>query len=209
MPIPAPMAGSFPSIMMVPMSNPDDIRWYEFSRFRLDAHALVLFRGGRVVRLPRKAVETLVALARRPGEVLLKDELPEGASLSRNVSALRKALSASRPLIETIPRRGYRFRGKVRSIAAEAPDRSRRQSDSRPSTVDAVDVVLGWCSACDRHVWIASPKEAAAALGTTLRAVYRGLESGGVHFRETTSGDIAVCMPSMIENMTAIPRSDR
>lgn len=190
------------------MANPSDVRWFEFGRFRLDARALVLFRGSRVVPLPVRAVETLVGLVRRPGEVLLKGDLPGVGDLPRNISALRKVLSSSTPLIQTVSGRGYRFTGKVRSTAS-ADEGTAPSSVDAPPSVDAVDVVIGWCSACDRHVWIATPQAAATALGTTVRAVYRGLERGGVHYRETTAGEIAVCMPSLIESVTTLGRSER
>ena len=193
---------------ITPMANPGDVRWFEFGKFRLDARALVLFRGSRIVPLPVRAVETLVGLVRRPGEVLLKGDLPGGDDLSRNISALRKALSPSKPLIETVSGRGYRFTAKVRSTAS-AVEGTADSSLNAPPSVDALDVIIGWCSACDRHVWIATPQAAAAAIGTTVRGVYRGLERGGVHYRETTAGEIAVCMPSLIESVSTLSRSDR
>ncbi len=200
-----------------------DARWYEFGRFRLDTRALVLFRGRRVVPLPPRAIETLAALVRRRGDILMKNELigevwrdspVKAATVARTISALRNALAASGRLIQTVPKRGYRFAGAVRAGTAGPKRRSGDvaggvKTPAASSAVDAVDVVLGWCEACDRHVWIASPAEAAAALGSTVRAVYRGIESGGVHYREATSGEIAVCMPSMIESITAFRRSDR
>jgi DNA-binding winged helix-turn-helix (wHTH) protein len=199
-----------------------DVRWYEFGRFRLDARALVLFRGRRVVPLPPRAIETLAALVRRPGDVLPKSELvgkewhdapAKVATVARSISALRKALAASGRLIQTVPKRGYRFAGSVRAGGPGPkglPGRVAAGGSPAASTaVDAIDLVLGWCEACDRHVWIASPAEAAAALGSTARGVYRAIESGAVHYRETTTGEIAVCMPSMIEGITAFRRSDR
>ena len=68
-----------------------------------------------------RALDLLVALAERAGDVVTKEELlqrvwpdtfVEEANLSVNVSALRKALGKAedgQPYIQTIPRRGYRF----------------------------------------------------------------------------------------------------
>jgi DNA-binding winged helix-turn-helix (wHTH) protein len=187
------------------MANPSDVRWFAFGRFRLDSRALVLFRGSRVVPLPVRAVETLVALVRRPGEVLLKAARPGSGDLPRTISMLRKALSSSLPLIETVSGRGYRFTGKVRSTAS-ADERTARRSTDAPPSVDAVDVVIRWRSGCDRHVWSATPQAAATAIGTTFGR-YRNQERGGVHYRETTAGEIAVCMPSLVESVTTVRRS--
>jgi serine/threonine-protein kinase len=63
-----------------------------------------------------RALDLLVALAARPGDVVTKEELlrsvwpgtfVEEANLSVNVSALRRALGGE--YIQTVPRRGYRF----------------------------------------------------------------------------------------------------
>jgi hypothetical protein len=84
---------------------------------------MTLFRDQDVVRLPPKAVETLLALVQHAGEVMLKEELlksvwpdtfVEEGNLTGSISALRKALGEdSDTYIETLPRRGYRFRAPV------------------------------------------------------------------------------------------------
>src|SRR4029453_11014 len=91
-----------------------------------------------------KVVDTLLLLIENSGRVLEKDELiqklwpdtfVEEANLTQNIYVLRKALNSgtdSENYIETIPRRGYRFAGEVRKIAAQqaaavaAPAASRR-----------------------------------------------------------------------------------
>ncbi|NNM98391.1 MAG: hypothetical protein HKL91_01155 [Candidatus Eremiobacteraeota bacterium] len=91
-----------------------------FGPFELDVERLVLSADGIQLALGPKVVETLLALAERPGEILAKSELlariwPEGfieeASLSQNVYVLRKTMRAhwDGEVIETLPRRGYRF----------------------------------------------------------------------------------------------------
>jgi DNA-binding winged helix-turn-helix (wHTH) protein/Flp pilus assembly protein TadD len=101
---------------------------YEIGPFRLNADRLTLEIEGRPVALGRKVIETLLALAERPGEELSKDELlnriwPEGfveeANLTQNVYTLRKLFrgqGCSDP-IETLPRFGYRFTAPVRCVA--------------------------------------------------------------------------------------------
>ena len=98
---------------------------YEFGPFRYDAGQWLLFRGGDLVPLVPKAIETLHVLLERRGSVVEKSELMklvwpdtnvEDVGLARNISLLRKALedeSEENPYIETIPRRGYRFAAQV------------------------------------------------------------------------------------------------
>jgi DNA-binding winged helix-turn-helix (wHTH) protein/TolB-like protein len=98
---------------------------YQFGPFRYDAGQRLLFRGGALVPLVPKALETLHVLLERRGSVVEKSELMklvwpdtnvEDVGLARNISLLRKALedeSEQNPYIETIPRRGYRFAAQV------------------------------------------------------------------------------------------------
>ncbi|MGH9900472.1 MAG: winged helix-turn-helix domain-containing protein [Pyrinomonadaceae bacterium] len=106
---------------------------YEFGPFRLDTSERVLMRDGAHVPLTPKAYETLLALVRRSGHVMEKDELlreiwpdtfVEEATLAQNVFTLRKALgngqNNGQRYIETIPRRGYRFAAGVRELTDAA-----------------------------------------------------------------------------------------
>ncbi len=98
---------------------------YEFGPFQLDAERLLLLDGDAPIPLGPKVVETLLALIEHPGELIGKNDLlariwPEGyvdeANLAQNVYVLRKTLRARwhAEAIETIPRRGYRFKAVVR-----------------------------------------------------------------------------------------------
>lgn len=101
---------------------------YEFGPFRYDAGQRLLFRGGDLVPLVPKALETLHVLLERRGSIVEKSELMklvwpdtnvEDVGLARNISLLRKALedeSEENPYIETIPRRGYRFAAQVSTV---------------------------------------------------------------------------------------------
>ena len=101
------------------MSTPQN-ETYRFGTFELDATARVLLRDGAVVSLAPKAIDTLVVLVRERGRIVDRERLMravwpdafvEEAGLTRNISVLRKALEAdcSAAVIETIPKRGYRF----------------------------------------------------------------------------------------------------
>jgi DNA-binding winged helix-turn-helix (wHTH) protein/TolB-like protein len=98
----------------------------EFGKFRLDAQKKVLWFEDKPVSLPLKEIELLCALTENVGEVVTKDELlekvwadafVEESNLSRHIYLLRKTFKdfgESEELIQTVPRRGYRFAGQVR-----------------------------------------------------------------------------------------------
>jgi len=105
---------------------------YEFGPFRLDTEGRQLLREAEPVPLTPKAYETLRILVENSGELVEKEELirrvwpdafVEEGGLTRNISALRKALSdrSGGPYIQTVPRRGYRFVAKVRKRVEIAP----------------------------------------------------------------------------------------
>ncbi len=117
---------------------------YAFGPFQLDAERLMLLEGPEPVAAGPKVVETLLALVERPGEVLTKSAMldriwPEGfveeANLAQNIYVLRKLLRDrwNVDAIETIPRRGYRFRAAVamgEDLTAPAQDPIAKNSRS-------------------------------------------------------------------------------
>lgn len=94
---------------------------YRFGEFELDAQERVICRAGKPVALTPKAFDLLLTLVERHGHLVGKEELlslvwpgtfVEESNLSYNMSVLRKALgdAPEQPaLIETVPKRGYRF----------------------------------------------------------------------------------------------------
>lgn len=101
---------------------------YAFEDYRLDGSRRMLYRGEEVIPLVPKAVETLLALIERRGEIVSKGELIETiwtdtivdeSNLQHYLHVLRKTLGTQRdgkPFIETFRRRGYRFTAEVRLI---------------------------------------------------------------------------------------------
>lgn len=99
--------------------------FYNFGDYRLNATDRVLERNGCLVPLMPKVADTLTVLVGRAGEIVDKEELMRSvwpdtfvveSSLTRNISVLRSALQArsgTPRLIETIPKRGYRFTAPV------------------------------------------------------------------------------------------------
>jgi pimeloyl-ACP methyl ester carboxylesterase/DNA-binding winged helix-turn-helix (wHTH) protein len=99
---------------------------YTFGRFRMDVAERRLLSDTGEVSLTPKAFDTLVALVESSGRLVPRDELlsivwPEtyvGENvLAQNISTLRKALGPDGPtLLETVPKRGYRFLGEVSAL---------------------------------------------------------------------------------------------
>ena len=97
-----------------------------FGKFRLDVHKKVLWHQDQPVDLPLKEIELLCVLTESAGDVVTKNELlervwsdsfVEESNLSRRVYVLRKTfkdLGENEDLIQTVPRRGYRFAGKLK-----------------------------------------------------------------------------------------------
>jgi DNA-binding winged helix-turn-helix (wHTH) protein/TolB-like protein/TPR repeat protein len=90
-----------------------------------------LARDGETASLPSRFMDLLVFMARRPGEVVSKDEIIEAVwqkefvsdgTLTHAVAALRQTLGddPKQPrYIETIPTRGYRLIADVRALGGE------------------------------------------------------------------------------------------
>jgi hypothetical protein len=55
-----------------------------------------------------------------------------------------------------------------------------------------------WCAACAAEVPAVAPEAAAAMTSNTARTVYRWVEGGKVHFKETPAGELRLCLPSLL-----------
>src|SRR5260370_12544999 len=124
-------------------------RVVRFGVFEVDLHAGELFKQGIKIRLQQQPFRVLALLLEHPGEVVTREDLrqaiwPAGSfvecdvGLDAAIHKLRSALgdSAENPqLVETLPRRGYRFIAAVDDVAASEAARS-----MRPRTVGAIIV---------------------------------------------------------------------
>lgn len=120
----------------------DKNKIYEFEEFRLDAVHLMLYQKYEEIPLAPKAVETLLALVEKRGEILSKndlmetiwtDSIVEESNLAQYLHILRKTLGKTKdgkPFIETFRRRGYRFNGEVSvgDFLAEAKPKNTNQN---------------------------------------------------------------------------------
>jgi predicted ATPase/DNA-binding winged helix-turn-helix (wHTH) protein len=111
-------------------------RKLRFGPFELSIGERVLRRDGQVLPLGDRALDILIYLAERPGEVIAKRELidhvwsdvtVEEGSLRVHVAAIRKALGDGQfgnRYIANIKGRGYSFVGTVVSVAGGAGSRN-------------------------------------------------------------------------------------
>src|SRR5262245_16474286 len=129
---------------------------YVFGDFRLDEERRLLFRGKERVPLTPKAIDLLLVLAERHGQVLTREELLtavwrdshlEESNLTQTVFVLRKALAQTpdAPLIVTVPGEGYVFTAHVTRPAedgASAAPVEKRRPPRWPAWGAAALVVL-------------------------------------------------------------------
>ena len=121
-----------------------------FGPYTLDSQAAQLSQRGRAVALRPKALDVLVTLVRRPGELLSKDDLLDAVWGTRFVSEgvvksvvaeLRTALADDPKAprwIQTVSRRGYRFIGEVHAAVDGAPLETAPPAEIRPGNLPAV-----------------------------------------------------------------------
>lgn len=98
---------------------------YEFKNFRLNVANPGLWRDGELLLVAPKILATLILLVERGGEIVSRDELlekvwqesfVEEGNINYTISQLRKILD-DRNLIQTVPKRGYRFTGEIKSVS--------------------------------------------------------------------------------------------
>src|SRR6266403_4545238 len=118
------------------MADDDIHRNLQFGPFELSSRERVLRREGVVLPLGSRALDILIYLAARPGEVIAKQELidhvwsdvtDEEGSLRVHVAAIRKALGDGQfgnRYIANIKGRGYSFVGNVVSLAGGTENRN-------------------------------------------------------------------------------------
>lgn len=139
------------------MLMPGSSRRLSFGDFVLDIGAYELRRRGRRVNLERRAMDLLIALVERQGQLVTRDHIVErlwgpdvfvdvNTGINTAVRKVRQALRdrAETPtFVETVPGKGYRFIAAVEAVAAlstaEGPPLPALQS--AVTTVDTVPPV--------------------------------------------------------------------
>jgi uncharacterized OB-fold protein len=59
--------------------------------------------------------------------------------------------------------------------------------------------MTAWCEQCARETKLMPPEDAAIRMGMSVRAIYRRLEIGDIHFTELPKGSLLICLNSVIE----------
>ena len=97
--------------------------FFEFGPFRLSETEGVLRRGDEVLQLPPKAVDLLLVLVQKGGQVLSTEDLltsvwsdciVEPSNLHTQIASLRRAIG--KEIIKTVPKRGYQLPAWFRSV---------------------------------------------------------------------------------------------
>lgn len=166
---------------------------FTFGDFALDPHRRRLTRVGQHVPIPDRHVDVLRVLVENAGAVVSKDTLIDIAwrglavtdnSIEQAISSLRRTLGSDEhdpPLIQTVPRQGYRFTGQVvratvRATAADieallAPHRSWLEGRAALETLSRDDVERA--ERAFRTVLAAVPAAATAHLGLANALAFR------------------------------------
>jgi Tol biopolymer transport system component/DNA-binding winged helix-turn-helix (wHTH) protein len=163
---------------------------YEFGTYRLDVAKRLLTRAGEAVTLAPKTFDLLLLLAESQGRVLTKPELikalwpdtfVEEANLSFQMSTLRKALGEEgTPLIETVPKHGYRFTAAVREVPLPRPPEKHARAGKKrwhiaASAVFGIAILLYFAWRGPRHPRAESSGESGALAMAPLTA-YPGFQ---------------------------------
>jgi len=138
--------------------NSVSVRTFSFGPFHLIPAQRLLLEAERPVRLGSRALEILIALVERHGELVAKEELMarvwpsvfvEPSNLTVHITALRRVLGdglkGNRYLIN-IPGRGYRFVAPVSTADNEMPWSGQRSAPaSNTDTCGAHGLSAGAC----------------------------------------------------------------
>lgn len=119
----------------------------KFGEFELAPVARALWRRGEQVRLGSRALDILIGLASRPGQIVSKDDLTklvwrgavvDDTALRVGISAVRKALgNGGDRYIATVPGRGYCFVHDVETTAAKPAPEPPQSKGLKPQRLPA------------------------------------------------------------------------
>ena len=83
--------------------------------------------------------------------------------------------------------------------------RTRKTTEIELETQEMVLAAVGatpmvaWCPKCAGEVAMDSPEKAARLAGVTVRAIYRWVETGEIHFTEAPHNAPLICLASLFE----------
>ena len=193
----------------------------KFGKCRLDVKKKFLWCDDQPVQLPLKAIELLCVLVESGGTVVTKDEIwqavwqnsfVEETNLTHNIYLLRKTFKdlGEPNLIETVPRRGYRFAGEVREngdgeIVIEHRTLSQTLIEEIPETPEIEDAETQRSSdkleSGQNHYLVALPPRRRAAFAVFLLVMLL-VGAFAVWHYQNTPAEIAL---SEIESIAVLP----
>lgn len=169
----------------------------EFGPFELDPARWTLRREGVAVRIRNQPLTALLCLARRPGELVTREEFREEVWGDRIVEfdqgiyfcirQIRKALGddPKQPIyIETVPRRGYRFLAPVVQISSD-PNRTplvRRVPKLRVGLVAAAVASVGLWAAI--HPSLQQTEREEQSVGASRQGALSAYHQGTIHLAQ-------------------------
>ena len=199
-------------------------RVVRFGVFQVDLRAGELFKQGIKIRLQQQPLRVLALLLEHPGEVVTREDLrqaiwPAGTFVESDVGLdaaihkLRNALgdSAENPrLVETLPRRGYRFIATVHGAVAEEASTAAEpvfatanrfaHALGAGAQIAAGRAVAGWGRPL-RHLALGATVVGTLGVVAGAAILARGHGAG-----DTGAGSSVVVMP--FENRTAVTELD-
>lgn len=203
----------------------DGHRYLRFGPFHIDVQRQQLFRDGVRVKLYGKAYQVLVLLLERAGEIVTREHIRQrlwhmdadvnvDANINTTVNRIRLILKdkpGSPAYIDTVPRKGYCFVGKV-----EMTDVPPAGAGSAPAEESAVEEEA---EAGNRPPWLRSgrPWFAARVAGVVFLAIALGFLAGRywsavVQARTTVllvAGMLAVALISYRAGQSIVSRASR
>lgn len=127
---------------MTTAKNPDASRRPQFGPYSVDLRAGELYKRGKKLKVQQLPMQVLAALLEEPGEVLTREELKSRLwpadtfvdfehGLNTAIKKLRLALGdnpAKPKYIETLPKKGYRFNGRLEESGEKSPAKPPRST---------------------------------------------------------------------------------
>ena len=141
-------------------------RLYEFGPFHLDVTERLLRRNGQEIILKPKTYEVLLVLVENSGHIVERETLMqkvwpnsfvEEANINTQISELRRILSEggdNHQYIETIPRRGYRFKATVKEIVEEVENLTSARNLVPPYSKDLAPLYSDVGHADNKGQWV-------------------------------------------------------
>jgi len=183
-----------------------------FGPFRLDLAGRRLTEASRPVALGDRAMDLLIALAQRPGELVTKAELMarawpntnvEDSNLRVQIAAIRRALGAEGGnYIAAASGRGYRFVAPLENYPANEDSRERQLPASLNETIGREADIADISERLSRTRFLTILGPGGIGKTTLSLACARALESrfadGAIFVEVTEAGDLALAVAAAL-----------